>query len=127
MLIAASIILFVLLLWVESRAADPILPMPLFRDRLFATATSHGVLAGWAMFGSVSFIPLYVQSALGTTATQAGITVTPMLLGWVTASIIGTRLLLKVGYRRLAITGTALLTLGAFLMSRVDAEPAAPW
>jgi MFS family permease len=45
-----------------------------------------------------------------------------MLLGWVTASIIGTRLLLKVGYRRLAITGTALLTLGAFLMSRVDAE-----
>ncbi|NTU57210.1 MAG: MFS transporter, partial [Anaerolineales bacterium] len=87
----------------------------------FATATSHGVLSGWAMFGSVSFIPLFVQSALGTTATQAGITITPMLLGWVTASIIGTRLLLRVGYRRLAITGTALLTLGAFLMSRVDA------
>jgi EmrB/QacA subfamily drug resistance transporter len=121
MLITASVVLFILLLWVESRAADPILPIPLFRERLFATATSHGVLAGWAMFGSVSFIPLFVQSALGTTATQAGITVTPMLLGWVTASIIGTRLLLRVGYRRLAITGTALLTLGAFLMSRVDA------
>lgn len=121
MLITASVVLFILLLWVESRAADPILPMPLFRERLFATATSHGVLSGWAMFGSVSFIPLFVQSALGTTATQAGITITPMLLGWVTASIIGTRLLLRVGYRRLAITGTALLTLGAFLMSRVDA------
>lgn len=120
-LIAASIILFILLLRVESRAADPILPMPLFRERLFATATSHGVLSGWAMFGSVSFIPLFVQSALGTTATQAGITVTPMLLGWVTASVIGTRLLLRVGYRRLAITGTSLLALGAFLMSRVDA------
>jgi MFS family permease len=112
--------LFVLLLWVESRAGDPILPLPLFRDRLFATSISHGVLAGWAMFGSVSFIPLFVQSVLGTNATQAGITITPMLLGWVTASIIGTRLLLKVGYRRLAITGTALLTTGAFLMSRVD-------
>jgi MFS family permease len=61
-----------------------------------------------------------VQSVLGTSATEAGITISPMLLGWVTASIIGTRLLLKVGYRRLAITGTALLTIGAFLMSRVD-------
>ena len=119
-LMAASIMLFVLLLWVESRAGDPILPIPLFRDRLFATSISHGVLAGWAMFGSVSFIPLFVQSVLGTNATQAGITITPMLLGWVTASIIGTRLLLKVGYRRLAITGTALLATGAFLMSRVD-------
>lgn len=121
MLIAASVLLFVLLLWVENRATDPILPIPLFRERLFATATVHGVLSGWAMFGSVSFIPLFVQSVLGTTPTEAGITVTPMLLGWVMASIIGTRLLLTVGHRRLAITGTALLTLGAFLMSRVDA------
>ena len=121
-LIASSIVLFVLLLWVESRAVDPILPIPLFRDRLFATAIAHGVLAGWAMFGSVSFIPLFVQSVLGTNATQAGITLAPMLLGWVTASIIGTRILLKVGYRRLAITGTSLLTVGAFLMSRVDAD-----
>jgi MFS family permease len=92
----------------------------LFRERLFATAIVHGVLSGWAMFGSVSFIPLFVQSVLGTSPTEAGITVTPMLLGWVTASIVGTRLLLKVGYRRLAITGTTLLAVGAFLMSRVD-------
>ncbi|MCK6583264.1 MAG: MFS transporter, partial [Anaerolineales bacterium] len=121
-LMAASVLLFALLFRVESRAANPILPIPLFRDRLFAASISHGVLAGWALFGSLSFIPLFVQSVLGTNATQAGITVTPMLLGWVAASIIGTRLLLKVGYRRLAITGTALLTTGAFLMSRVDAD-----
>ena len=119
-LIISSIILFILLLWVESRAADPILPIPLFRDRLFATSITHGVLSGWAMFGSISFIPLFVQSVLGTSATEAGITIAPMLLGWVTASIIGTRMLLKIGYRRLAITGTALLVIGAFLMSRVD-------
>jgi EmrB/QacA subfamily drug resistance transporter len=119
-LITASVVMFILLLWVESRAADPILPIRLFRERLFATAIVHGVLSGWAMFGSVSFIPLFVQSVLGTSPTEAGITVTPMLLGWVTASIVGTRLLLKVGYRRLAITGTTLLAVGAFLMSRVD-------
>ncbi len=121
-LIAASIALFLALLWVESRAADPILPLHLFRERLFAIAVIHGVLTGWAMFGSISFIPLFVQSVLGTTATGAGITIAPMLLGWVGASIIGTRLLLKVGYRRLAILGTSFLVIGAFLMSTADAN-----
>ena len=117
LMIAGAIVLFILLLWVERRAADPILPLPLFRDPLFATATAHGVFTGWALFGSVSFIPLFVQSVMGTTATQAGITLTPLLLGWVTASIIGTRLMLVVGYRRLGLIGTAALTIGSFLTS----------
>jgi EmrB/QacA subfamily drug resistance transporter len=117
-LIAGAVVLFVLLLWVERRAADPILPLPLFRDGLFSTATAHGILTGWALFGSLSFIPLFVQAVMGTSATQAGITITPMLLGWVTASIIGTRLLLTIGYRKLGLIGTATFTVGAFLMSR---------
>jgi len=117
-LIAVASALFILLLWVERRAADPILPLQLFRDRLFSTATAHGVLTGWALFGSISFIPLFVQAVLNTSATQAGITITPMLLGWVTASIIGTRLLLSIGYRKLGLVGTATFTVGAFLMSR---------
>lgn len=116
-LITVAIALFILLFWVERRAADPILPIRLFRERLFSTATAHGILTGWALFGSLSFIPLFVQAVFGTSATQAGITITPMLLGWVAASIIGTRLLLIVGYRRLALTGTASFTVGAFLMS----------
>jgi len=117
-LIAGAVILFVLLLWVERRAIDPILPLQLFRDRLFSTATAHGILTGWALFGSISFIPLFVQAVLNTSATQTGITITPMLLGWVTASIIGTRLLLTIGYRKLGLVGTATFTVGAFLMSR---------
>jgi MFS family permease len=121
-LIAASIILFMLLLWVESRAVDPILPLHLFRERLFAVAIAHGTLTGWAMFGSISFVPLFVQSVLGTSATRAGITIAPMLLGWVVASIIGTRLLLSVGYRRLVMTGTTALAIGAFFMSRIGAD-----
>ncbi len=118
LLISGAVILFALLLWVERRAADPVLPLPLFRDSLFSTATVHGILTGWALFGSISFIPLFVQAVMGTTATQAGITITPMLLGWVAASIIGTRLLLIVGYRKLALIGTAAFTVGAFLMSQ---------
>ncbi len=74
------------------------------------------------MFGSVSFIPLFVQSVMGTSATQAGITITPMLLGWVTASVVGMRLILKVGHRRLGLVGTATLVVGAFLMTLLDAE-----
>ena len=118
-LIVLAVALFIALLWVESRAADPILPLQLFRDRLFLTAVTHGIFTGWAMFGSVSFIPLFVQSVLGTSATQAGITITPMLLGWVTASIIGMRLILTVGHRKLGVIGTTLFVTGAFLMTLI--------
>lgn len=128
MLIGVSIVLFVTLMRVESRAADPILPMGLFRrNRLFSTAIAHGVFSGWALFGSISFIPLFVQAVIGTSATQAGITITPLLMGWVFASIIGTRLLLKVGYHRLTVIGTSLLAAGAFLMSRIGAETSQVW
>ena len=122
-LIAVAALLFILLLWVESRATDPILPVHLFRfDRLFASSIAHGVFSGWALFGVVSFIPLFVQSVMGTSATQAGLTITPLLLGWVTASIIGTRLLLRTGYYKLALSGTSLLFVGAALLSQVGAE-----
>lgn len=122
-LIVVAAILFILLLWVESRATDPILPVHLFRfDRLFASSIAHGVFSGWALFGVVSFIPLFVQSVMGTSATQAGLTITPLLLGWVTASIIGTRLLLRTGYYKLALSGTSLLFVGAVLLSQVGAE-----
>ena len=76
-------------------------------------------MTGWAVFGTISFIPLFAQSVLGANATQAGIIITPMLLGWVAASIFGTRVMLKVGYRRLGLVGTALFTVGAFLMTFV--------
>lgn len=116
MLLAVSLILFIILWIVESRAADPILPIPLFRDALFSTAIAHGLMTGWAVFGTISFIPLFVQSVLGANATQAGITITPMLLGWVAASIFGTRILMRVGYRQLGLVGTGLFAVGTFLL-----------
>ena len=118
-LLVAAALLFAILAWVEGHAADPILPLPLFRDRLFAVACLHGVLAGWAMFGSAAYVPLFVQAVLGTNATEAGATLTPLLIAWVIASIIGSRLLLTMGYRTLALIGMVLLTIGSFLMSRI--------
>jgi hypothetical protein len=99
-----------------------VLPLALFRDRIFAVACAHGVLAGWAMFGSVAFVPLFVQAVLGTSATAAGATLTPLMLGWVTSSVIGSRLLLQVGYRTLALIGMLLLTVGTFLLTRIGVD-----
>jgi EmrB/QacA subfamily drug resistance transporter len=125
-LLTSFVLLLVVLAWVEVRAADPVLPLRLFRDRLFAVATGHGVLSGWAMFGSLSFVPLFVQAVLGTSATDAGSTLMPLMLGWVGASIIGSRLLLRMGYRTLAVFGMTLLTLGALLMALVGTGATRP-
>jgi EmrB/QacA subfamily drug resistance transporter len=120
--LVSAIVLLLILIRVERRAADPILPIALFRDRLFSTATGHGLMSGWGVFGTLSFIPLFVQSVLGTSPTQAGITITPMLLGWVGASILGTRVLLSVGYRRLSLIGTGIFVAGAFLLAFFGAD-----
>jgi EmrB/QacA subfamily drug resistance transporter len=121
-LLGGAALLFAALGWVERRAADPVLPLALFRDRMFAVACANGVLAGWALFGGVSFVPLFVQAVLGTSATAAGATLAPLLLGWVGASIIGSRLLLRIGYRTLALIGMASLTIGTLMMTQIDAQ-----
>jgi EmrB/QacA subfamily drug resistance transporter len=119
-LLAASVLFFAGLVWAERRAADPILPFHLFRDRLFTVAVVHGLLSGWAMFGSLNYIPLFVQAVLATSATQAGITLTPMSLSWTLASIFGGRLLLRMGYRTLALAGMVMLVVGTFMMSTIN-------
>ncbi|MCB8958926.1 MAG: MFS transporter [Ardenticatenales bacterium] len=120
-MLAVAMLMLAALIWVEQRVEDPILPLPLFRNRLFTTACLHGLLSGGAMFGSISFIPLFVQVERGASATAAGAMLTPVIIGWVTASTIGGRLLLKIGYRTLVLVGVVLLTIGAFMMTRVDA------
>jgi EmrB/QacA subfamily drug resistance transporter len=116
LLIGFAMVLLAALVVIERRAIDPIVPVALFRDRLFGVACLHGVLAGCAVFGSTAFVPLFVQASLGTSATAAGATLTPMLLSWVVASIISSRLLLRVNYRTLALIGMVLLTAGSFLL-----------
>jgi MFS family permease len=103
--------------WVEQRVPEPIVPIPLLRDRLFAAASLHGVMLGWAVFGTLSYVPLFAQAVLGASATAAGATLTPMTLSWVLAAIVGSWLLLRLPYRTLALAGTALLVLGAGLMA----------
>jgi MFS family permease len=81
-----------------------------------------GFLAGIAMFGAISYVPLFAQGSLGMTATQAGSLLTPLMLSWVSMSIIGGRLLLRFGYKNVAIAGFVLLTAGFILLATFGRE-----
>jgi len=109
---AAVLVAFVV---VERRAVEPIVPLRLFRSRMVVAAVVTRFLAGMAMFGALSFVPLFLQSVTGATATGAGLALTPFVLGWVVTSVVSARLVLRVGYRRVVLAGMACLT-GAFLL-----------
>lgn len=117
---AAAAVLLVIFVVVERRAADPILPVDLFRNPIVARTSGVVFLTGTAMFGAIAFIPLFVQSVMGGTATQAGQVLTPLFLGWVLMSITGARLTVKLGYRPVAITGSLLLMMGFIALSLLD-------
>jgi EmrB/QacA subfamily drug resistance transporter len=107
----------VALLWfaaVERRIAEPILPVDLLASPFLSRAFGVVFLAGFALFGVIAFIPLFVQVVLGGTATQAGQVLTPLFLGWVITSVAGARATVRFGYRRVTITGGVLMT-GGFI------------
>ena len=108
--------------WVEKKARDPIIPFGLFRNKTVAVSVAAGFLGGIAMFGGISFVPLFAQGALGMTATKAGSLLTPLMLSWVTMSVIGGRLLLKLGYRTITIAGFVVLTVGFVMLAMFSRE-----
>lgn len=118
-LVVAALFLL-LFLSAERRVADPLIPLDLFRNPMVRAGAATGFLAGMAMFGAISFIPLYIQAVLGATATQAGFVLTPFILGWVAFSILSARLVLRVGYRAVVAAGMATLTLSFLLLSEWD-------
>jgi EmrB/QacA subfamily drug resistance transporter len=127
LLIGSSIVLLLIFAVVEKRAADPLIPFELFKNRTVAVSVSAGFLAGVAMFGAISFIPLFAQGALGSTATEAGSLLTPLMLSWVLMSVVGGRILLKVGYRSIAIVGFIVLTTGFVFLALYERETARLW
>jgi EmrB/QacA subfamily drug resistance transporter len=120
--LAGCTILMVLFVRAERRAAEPLLPIELFRNRVFSTAALTGLLAGMALFGMISFIPLFVQGVLGGSATEAGSVLTPLLLGWVLFSVLAARLLLRFPFRRVMLMGMLLLAFGFLLLDGVGPE-----
>lgn len=127
LILAASAVLMGVFFFVEKRATDPIIPFDLFRNRTITIAIIAGFLGGVAMFGAISFIPLFAQGSLGFSATAAGSLLTPLMLSWVSMSIVGGRLMLRVSYRSITIAGYAALTLGFVLLAMFDRETNIAW
>jgi EmrB/QacA subfamily drug resistance transporter len=116
-LVLAAVCL-VAFLAVERRAIEPIVPLRLLGQRMVLAAALTGFLAGMAMFGAISFVPLYLQAVSGMSATAAGVVLIPFVLGWVAMSATSARLVLRVGYRVVVVVGMACLTVGFVLLSR---------
>jgi EmrB/QacA subfamily drug resistance transporter len=104
--------------FVERRTREPFIPLRLFRHRMVVAGTLNGFLSGMAMFGAISFVPLFLQHVGGLSATAAGFVLTPFVLGWVAMSIVGARLALRVGYRVLVVSGMAALSVAFLMLSR---------
>lgn len=122
LLVIASAVLLLIFLRVERKAPDPIIPFELFQNRTVLISVIAGFLGGVAMFGAISYVPLFAQGALGFTATEAGSLLTPLMLSWVTMSVIGGRLMLKLGYRSITIFGFFVLTVAFVLLSMFDRD-----
>jgi EmrB/QacA subfamily drug resistance transporter len=126
-LFAAFVILLVFFIWQEKRAPEPILPLTLFKDRIIVIASIGGLILGVTLFGVTTYVPLFVQGVKGGAATDAGIILIPLLLSWPIASMVGGRLILRFGYRKIAVTGAALTTLGAAMMLFLNQSTGLPF
>jgi predicted MFS family arabinose efflux permease len=121
---AAAIAGGILFVRAERRAVEPIVPLALLGHRVVGTAVACGFLAGAAMFGAISYVPLYAQAAMGAGAAAAGASLTPLMLAWVSFSVIGGRLLLRVGYRPTTLAGLGLMTAGFLMLTRLGPSSA---
>jgi len=116
-----GVVLLVLFIWWESRASEPILPLKLFRSRVFSIANAMGFTIGMAMFGAIVFIPLYLQLVYGASPTSSGLRLLPLMAGLLVAAVLSGRVISRVGrYRIFPILGTAVLVIGMFLLSRLQ-------
>jgi EmrB/QacA subfamily drug resistance transporter len=112
--------LLVAFIIIERRSPEPLIPLDLFHHRMVVATVLHGLFSGMTLFGAMAFLPLFVQAVMGTSATEAGGILTPFILAWVACAIIGGRLLLRFGYRPVAIIGMALMLVGAWLLAQVS-------
>lgn len=120
--LTASAVLFVAFVLAEVRAREPLIPFSLFRIPMLRASTVISITVGVAMFGMLSFLPLYVRVVIGSNATGSGQVLTPMMLAMMAGSALGVRLVLRLGYRVVCSAGFAVLTTGVFLLTRLTVE-----
>ncbi len=126
-LFALSLVLFVLFIRTEQRAPEPILPLVLFKNRIITISSIGGVALGVLMFGVTSYVPLFVQGVKGGTATNAGITLVPLLLTWPIAATASGRIVIRYGYRITAVLGMLSAAVGVLMMMFFNVQTSLPF
>jgi EmrB/QacA subfamily drug resistance transporter len=120
-LFAFAAIMLVAFVVIELRAAEPIISPRLFKSSIFSISTITTFLLSAGMFGAIAFLPYFVQDVLGETATNSGVVLTPMMLGFMFSSIVGGQLMSRTGrYKILALVGFVVATAGMLLLWRMD-------
>lgn len=119
----AAVVLLVVFVFVERRAAEPVLPLRLFRNRVFALSTVIGFIVGFALFGGVTFLPLFLQVVNGVSPTASGLQLLPVMAGVLTTSILSGQLISRYGrYKIFPILGTGLMTVALLLLSTMGPQ-----
>ena len=119
----ASVVLLAAFLRVERRAVEPVVPLPLLRNRTFSSTSAIGFVVGFAMFGAITFLPLYMQVVKGLSPTVSGLRLTPLMAGLLVTSIGSGQIISRWGrYKVFPVIGTAVMSVGLFLLSRISAS-----
>src|SRR5215475_9657180 len=122
-----GVALLAIFVWWERRAAEPILPLQLFRSRIFSVANAMGFTIGMAMFGAIIFIPLFLQIVYGVSAKSSGLRTIPLMAGLLITAVLSGRAISRIGrYRPFPIAGTAVLVVGMYLLSLLGVDTP-PW
>jgi EmrB/QacA subfamily drug resistance transporter len=119
---AAAVLMFVAFAIAETRAPEPLLPFSLFKISMLRAATVISIAVGVAMFAMISFLPLFVRVVIGASATGSGQVLTPMMLAMMVSSVVGVKIVLRIGYRVVCTAGFALAATGIFLLTRLTIE-----
>jgi MFS family permease len=120
-LIIGGLIMTAVFLLVQTRTPHAILPPSLFRNRVVWSASAAAMLMSLGMFGSILFIPLFIQGVVGRSASESGAVMTPMMFALIAASIIAGQLMTRRGrYKALGVAGVGITVVGMFLLSRMD-------
>ena len=114
----AGVVLIAVFVLVERRAAEPVLPLHLFKLRTFSVTSVVGFIVGFAMFGAITYLPAFFQVVRGISPTISGVYLLPLMAGLLLVSIGSGQIISKTGkYRFFPIAGSALMTLGLYLLS----------
>ena len=121
-----GVVALAVFVWAERRAAEPVLPMPLFSNRVFVVTGGVALIVGFALFGSVTYLPLFLQVVNGASPTDSGLQLVPLMAGLLITSIGSGQVVSRTGrYKVFPIVGTAVMVAGLYLLSTMDVNTSA--